>query len=445
MVCDCGLTWTDWATFVASAGTVILAGVAWYQATQAKSQIELGRGQLASAQESSKAAADVHRESIRARVDQFAPRVSVNYGVVSGPYHSSSKLDHHQRIYNPDPIWEKSAEGMKFILPKDGDGYLWFEGRALIVNDGPTPARVRLPDEATFVADHSETTGEEIPIPPFRKFGIHDEAVLAPGKQAQFRWSAGKPVSDWANAAKVPGEPHPGGSIWLWITVFDDRQDGVIDTLMAHLKPKILAAEQGSTDVWRLTSSKKHEMAIQPTRRGYRNEGASTEDTSQMNEYHDAYESDSSAINEEDPGGGPAHATSAVYDSRMPKAIYNACKAICSAIKDTPKGSWIMLGVLVLVALIVGLALRGASDNDKPVVEIVCASVALLGACFAAVGASNKFATHSAANAATAKAEGGDPVAVADLHRRAKARDTFSMLGWAFVLIGVGSALVNQI
>lgn len=146
------MTWTDWATLAASAGTVFLAGVAWYQAKQARAQIKLGQDQLGAAQEASQSATEVHRESIRARVDQFAPRVSVNYEVAKGPYYSSSTVDHYQRIYNPDPTFERSATGMKFTLPKVGDGYLWFEGRALLVNDGPTPARVRLPSEATFIA-----------------------------------------------------------------------------------------------------------------------------------------------------------------------------------------------------------------------------------------------------------------------------------------------------
>ena len=112
MVCDCTVTWADWATLATSAGTVVLAVVAWYQARQAKSQIEqtrsqiqqtdsqielgkgqleIGRGQLEAAQEASRAAADVHRESIRTRADQFAPRISVHYGAVSGPYYSSTR------------------------------------------------------------------------------------------------------------------------------------------------------------------------------------------------------------------------------------------------------------------------------------------------------------------------------------------------------------------
>lgn len=283
---DCGVTWTDWATLAASVGTVFLAGVAWYQAKQAKAQIALGRDQLEAAQEASEAAVDVHRESIRARVDQFAPRVSVHYGTVGGPFYSSARIRRTERDAELRDENMTLAAGMQFVLPRDGGNYIWFYGRALIVNHGDADARIRLPSQAHFIAGQSAFSGKNVDLPPFLEAGIANEAVLAPGQHALFQWSEGKSVSEWAKAAGAPDKPLPEGSIWLWTTVFDDRQDGIVDTLMAHLKPELLTAEQGSTDIWRVAKSKTHEMAPQPTHRGYRNEGSSVANLSQMYDYH---------------------------------------------------------------------------------------------------------------------------------------------------------------
>lgn len=286
MVCDCGVTVVDWATFAAALGTMVLAGVALYQAKQAKSQINLGKAQLAAAQEASQAAVEVHHESIRARVDQFAPRVSVHFGAVGGPYYSPGTLDLAQRIVALDAENLDSASGMEFVLPRDGGSYLWFYGRALIVNDGNMTARVRLPGQARFIAGHSAIAGKNVDLPVFRETSVVDEAILAPGQHALFQWSDGKEVSGWATSAEDPGGQLPGGSVWLWTTVFDTRADGTIDTLMGHFKPELLTAVQGSTGVWRVTDSRAGEMVSLPARRGYRSEGAFAADLSQMYEYH---------------------------------------------------------------------------------------------------------------------------------------------------------------
>lgn len=286
MVCDCGATWTDWATLATSAGTLGLAAFAWYQARQAKSQVNLGRDQLDAALDASRAAEEVHRESIRARIDQFAPRVSVHYGTVGGPYYSSTRMDRAQRDAVVSEENMTPAAGKQFVMPRDGGSYIWFYGRALIVNHGDAVARVRLPEQAHFVAGQSALSGEHVNLPSFLEADTVNEAVLAPGQHALFQWSEGRSVSEWAKAAGAPDKPLPEGSVWLWIAVFDDRQDGIIDTLMAHLKPEILTAEQGSTDIWRVAKSKAQEMAPQPTHRGYRNEGASAANLSQMYDYH---------------------------------------------------------------------------------------------------------------------------------------------------------------
>ncbi|MEY9260321.1 hypothetical protein ABH903_003364 [Brevibacterium epidermidis] len=283
------------ATLGASGGTLVLAGVALWQSFQTKAQIKLGKDQLQAAEQAAHNATEVHREAIRGRVDQFAPRVSVHYGAVEGPHFSSASLSREQRTEALVSDGQRSAEGMQFVLPKDGDGYIWFSGRALVVNEGNAVARVRLPSEARFIEGHSSIAGRHVELPLFLNEDILHEATLPPGEHALFEWSAGKTVSNWASAAEAPGRRRPGGSIWLWCVVFDLRADGTIDTLMAHFEPELLSAVQGSTGVWQVKEPDRLTVNALPTQRGYRSEGAFTEDVSPMHEYHGVERSPRSA------------------------------------------------------------------------------------------------------------------------------------------------------
>lgn len=278
----------DIATLAASTGTLVLAGVALYQACQAKAQIRLSAKQLKAAEKAATEASDVHREAVRSRVDQFAPRIAIHYGAVSGPHYSNSALTRDQRIEELDSYEPTSAVGKNFALPKDEERYIWFSGRALIVNDGDVAARVRLPVEATFISGHSSIAASNVQLPPFRETGVFDEAVLPPGRHALFEWSDGRAINDWAAAAEGPGRRLPGGSIWLWTVIFDTRSDGTIDTHMALFEPELLSAVQGMTDVWQVAGSAVGAINSLPFRRNYRSEGAHAEDVSQMHEYHSA-------------------------------------------------------------------------------------------------------------------------------------------------------------
>lgn len=285
-VSERGMSLTEIATLGASGGTLVLAVVAVFQSFQAKAQIKLGKNQLAAAEDAAERAAEVHREATRARVDQFAPRVSVHYGNVEGPHFSNTPLSTEQRMEILRSGNPTSAKEHEFVLPKDGDGYIWFSGRALVVNEGTAVARVRLPSEARFIEGFSSIARRHVGLPLFLEAGVLHEATLPPGEHALFEWSAGKAVSEWAKAAKAPGKRLPGGSIWLWNVIFDLRADGTIDTLMALFEPDLLSAVPGSTDVWSVKKAEQQSMNALPAQRRYRSEGAFTEDVSQMHKYH---------------------------------------------------------------------------------------------------------------------------------------------------------------
>lgn len=286
MVCDCGVTWTDWATLAASAGTVFLAGVAWYQARKAKEQIDLGKGQLETAQDATQAAVDVHRESIRARIDQFASRVVCHFGAVGGPYYQSAPIDRAELFRLIEAGQLESAKRREFSLPRDERSYLWFFGTAFLANEGATTARIRLPQEARFSRGRNPFDKTVVEVPPFHKAGIHEEALLAPGEHAIFQWAAGRTVKDWAEGAADPDAKLPGGSLWFWTVVFDPRELGVTDTIMGHFRPEFLNSVPGVQGVWKVSESDFGTIEPLPIRRKYVLNGRATEDTSQMREYH---------------------------------------------------------------------------------------------------------------------------------------------------------------
>jgi hypothetical protein len=161
----------------------------------------------------------------------------------------------------------------------------------LIVNDGDVTTRVRIPSESSFVKGHSVNSGEEILIPAHSSNSGSEEAILRPKQQARFQWSRGKTVSEWVKGAGNHDSPLPEGSIWFWVVVFDTRDDGTIDTLMAHFKPDLLSKVDGKPDTWKVVDSGKWEVNSLPSRRRYRSEGAFTEDVGQMHEYHGLDES----------------------------------------------------------------------------------------------------------------------------------------------------------
>lgn len=298
----------DWVNAMTGAGTLVLAAVAVFQGTVASRQIKLGkrqaktaeeqaetakdqaniaRDQAKSAEASAHAAIEVQRETLRARADQYAPRVTVEYATPTGPYFDTqrSKMPYANELRLLDGVSvarSELARGRHFIFTRDEDLFIWFRGRALIKNEGGLSAHVRLPSESRFVDNgRSESEDLESGPPMGGEPGVQCEAIVPPGGRAGFEWAAGKPLKEWVNAYENRSGNVPESSIWLWITVFDPREVGIIDTLLAHFVPEPLQPVDGLEGQWEV---REHERSPHihsfPIRRNYRHEGGSTEDLS---------------------------------------------------------------------------------------------------------------------------------------------------------------------
>ncbi|MBK0419138.1 hypothetical protein JD276_08835 [Leucobacter sp. CSA1] len=279
-------------------GTLALAFFAFRQARDNRRLIKLGERQAATAEAQAKNSADsvkvaleVQQEAIRARADQDAPRVTVDFSPAIGPLvdgHRDGMPNAGQlRLLDPQSIERSQPLGDRMLAwPRNRDTFIWYRGFAVLTNEGRTSARVRLPSEAVFVEEDDQGS-PRLPLPKTVTFSAMQEAVLPPGAQARFMWGAGKPLHEWIDGHQRFQERPPGSAIWQWIVAFDPRDNGVIDTILALLEPEPVQKVVGEDGAWEARRDASHvTVHVLPIKRGYRFEGAATEDLSAMYDHH---------------------------------------------------------------------------------------------------------------------------------------------------------------
>lgn len=290
-------------TGIGTLGTVVLAITALWQGQRIKDQdarldeqaeriekqIALGNRQADSAEASAKSANVLYQEAVRSRIDQGAPEIAVFLEHPSPPLvdrHRPGLLQGNEAgLLTPDSI-ERSqpALGETFVFDEQRSNFLWFRGRGLLVNEGRTSARVRVSPEGRFIEGKSDLTrGEPVQLPAVEGRGKNAIAILPPGARALFEWADGLTVSDWTKAQE--NRNSKVGSLWLWITVFDTRENGVIDTQVMHFRPEVLDAVPGRRGHWTVPPERDFgPLNPLPRLRRYRHEGATHEDLSQRDE-----------------------------------------------------------------------------------------------------------------------------------------------------------------
>lgn len=287
------------ASWVTGLATLGLALVALWQSSQAQQQIEVSNRNVESAEQQAASAAasvqialEVQKEAIRARADQFAPRVVVFYEQPDPPRVDGSRsgmpASDGLRLLHYDSFeGSQYARGQEFVFPESSSTFLWFTGRAILKNEGASSARVRLPSESVFVAEKSWLSGDLIGTPALVDKGDPGTAILPPGGQAMFRWAAGHSLGEWAEARQDLGSRSPLGDFWLWVTVFESREIGILDTMLAHFKPDVLVPVPGRDAHWMVRDTLDFgQVNPIPTRRNYVHEGQRFEDLSQRDAYY---------------------------------------------------------------------------------------------------------------------------------------------------------------
>lgn len=260
------------------------------QAERIEKQIALGNRQADSAEASAESAKVLYREAVRSRIDQGAPEIVVFLEHPSPPLvdrHRTGLLQGSQALLLTPGSLERSqpASGETFVFDEQRSNFLWFRGRGLLVNEGRTSARVRVSPEGRFIEGKSDLTrGEQVQLPAIEGSGMNAIAILPPGARALFEWADGLTVGDWAKAQE--NRNSKVGSLWLWITVFDTRENGVVDTQVMHFRPEVLDAVSGRTGHWIVPQGRDFgPLYPQPRLRGYRHEGAAHADLSQRDKY----------------------------------------------------------------------------------------------------------------------------------------------------------------
>lgn len=258
------------------------------QITQGQQQVDQGQAQVENAEKSAQNAAAALEESVRVRIDQDAPRVlafmegtawppRINRDLMSGGGGSSL-------LSEASVERSEAAEDREFVFNADQNKFLWFRGRGLLFNEGRSTARVRLTGARFISGTSSLAPGQTIDVPAM----LSDStwmALLPPGSHALFEWAGGHTLEEWADAYTNPHPPNPHGSCMFWITVFDPREIGIVDTINIEMTGKPIEPVPSKTGHWRLVDDPKSVgVGTYPIRRNYTHESPTHEDISQIQE-----------------------------------------------------------------------------------------------------------------------------------------------------------------
>lgn len=284
---------------ITAIGTVTLAIYAIIQSRQAGRQITAAEKQAdtaaasaESADVSANAAVAAHKESVRLRVDQSAPRVVAYFNRPDGPYSRTRIQDGLLRkengLLSSEPIDQATeAVGRVLAFPDNANDRIWYKGTGVVVNEGVSSASVRIDTESNFIEGRNPLDGRDLRLPYMAGDGNSPEAILPPGGAALFEWAEGHTAREWINAIEHPEPANPYGSVWIVITVFDAQRSAVIDTLEAIFTPTPLTASPGREGLWKVEEEDQaNRVYVQPVTRGYVFEGASTEDRKHQRELY---------------------------------------------------------------------------------------------------------------------------------------------------------------
>lgn len=285
--------WADLGTVAAAVVSAALVFLALRQLGALRRQVQQGQGALEASQRSADAArqsADAAeltvRESMRARVDQEAPRVIVLMDAPEWPPfidHSRSTMPYANEPRLLERLGQASVVGDEpvgdtFIFDEQASWFMWLRTRGVLINEGRGTARVRVDGEARFVKSASDLYRAgtvEVRIPPRVGAAANREYLLRPGEAAVFEWAYGHPLEDWADAYTNPTPPNPHGAGFVSITSADYFEHGVIDFVFAEFAGRPIEPVPGRQGHWRLVRDSEVNMGltVYPSHRVYRTEG----------------------------------------------------------------------------------------------------------------------------------------------------------------------------
>lgn len=266
------------------------------QAEFSREQAEIAREQARLTRESVDSAIALEQQSLRAAVDAQAPRVNVYFGDVENPRTDSCRegvpgAGELRLLAEESQQRATDVAGEELILSESGSRFIWFQGIGMIENQGPGSVRVRLPGGARYIVGNSLLReAEPIGLPSMLDEDVNHWAVIGPGEKALFRWAEGKTFREWVAGAQHCGSPIPEQGIWMWLTVFDVRGVGVIDTIHAYFKPWLVSPVQSRDGHWKVREAGEFaSVNVVRMERGYVHEGARTESLSVREEFYEKY------------------------------------------------------------------------------------------------------------------------------------------------------------
>lgn len=204
-----GLTATGWAAIASGAvafATLALAAFTYRLMRTTVRSVEVSEA--------------LARETVNARVDASAPRLSVLVKTPEWPPYLEDPAIDQQRA-EPSHV---------FIIPRDASRRLWLRTYALLRNEGPTTAFVTLNGSARFVNRVGPfERAENIPVPIEVSQG---RCALLPSQEGLVVFEGSRTIQEWAHAYEHRQTSPPLSKIQLEIIATDQFDDGVVDNIM---------------------------------------------------------------------------------------------------------------------------------------------------------------------------------------------------------------------
>ncbi|MFE2174418.1 hypothetical protein [Kitasatospora sp. NPDC059462] len=273
--------WADLGTALASIATLLLVGFGGWQLKALAHQLRLGQQSTEAAVRAADAAQATVAESVRARIDALAPRLTVLPEQAPWPPfidrgRSGMPLGSDRRMLDSMSLHSSEEARGEFVFPENEHMLMWFRLRAVVTNEGKSTTRVHLKGEGRFIEGQSPLIpGVTIPCPPVvgipGETYLHREHVLRPGESALFEWAAGLPIGDWAAGHAAHGDTQPGSST-MFLTSMDASEFGVIDSVKIVLAGRPVEPVPQRNSHWRLSHPEGIRVTVYPTYRRYRHE-----------------------------------------------------------------------------------------------------------------------------------------------------------------------------
>jgi hypothetical protein len=156
------------------------------------------------------------------------------------------------RLLDQESIARSTIETKRFYRDTNGDWLMWFRGRAVVINEGVTTARVRVNGEHRWIesTEGAEFDGKYVAKPNPVNSLDRQEYLIRPGQAAMFEWGAGHKIRTWIDLS----DKLQSAEILVSIDVASFVNNGIVDEIKFIVGARPFIAGSGGANDWILVT-----------------------------------------------------------------------------------------------------------------------------------------------------------------------------------------------